>query len=164
MRYLFFLQKMLSFAKQFKQISVIQIMKKGFSISLSLLMLAAVLHLTVATHYCGGKVAASTISLSGKLASCGMEGSEKELPLSGTNFTTHCCDDIVTLFGMDSKYTPSFSFVPETIQYNFQVFAIPVVLFVNSISDIIPSYTNVSPPGALMSTRVDLSNICVFRI
>lgn len=139
-------------------------MKKGFSISLVVLMMTAVFHLTVATHYCGGKVAASTVSLSGKLATCGMECSEKELPLSGTNFTTHCCDDVVTLFGVDSNYTPSFSFVPETIRYNFQVFATPVALSVNSYTDLIPLYTYVSPPGALMSTNVDLSDICVFRI
>jgi len=139
-------------------------MKKVFSISLSVLMVVAMLHLSVATHYCGGKIAASTVSLSGKLATCGMECSEKGLPLPGTNFTKHCCDDIVTFCGIDSNYTPSFSFVPESYQYNFQVFAIPVALSVNSCTDLIPLYTNVSPPDELLSTNVDLSDICVFRI
>ena len=139
-------------------------MKKGISISLVFLMLTAMLHLTVATHFCGGKEAASTVSLSGKLATCGMECSEKELPLPGTNFTKHCCDDIVTFCGIDSNYTPSFSFVPESYQYNFQVFAIPVALSVNSYTNLVPLYTNVSSPDELMSTSVDLSDICVFRI
>ena len=139
-------------------------MKKVLSISLVLFIIAAMLHLSVATHYCGGQETASRISLSSKLADCGMEGSEKEVPLSGANVTNHCCVDVVTSCGIDSNYTPSFSFVPESYQYNFQVFAIHVALSVNSISDIIPSYTNVSPPGVLMSTNVDLSNICVFRI
>src|SRR5665647_2340334 len=77
-------------------------MKKGISILLVVLMLAAMLHLSVAIHYCDGKVAASTVSLSGKLAICGMECSEKGLPLPGTNFTKHCCDNIVTFCGIDS--------------------------------------------------------------
>jgi hypothetical protein len=139
-------------------------MKKGFSIFTSLLMLVAILHLSVATHYCEGKEVATTVSLSGKLASCGMKCSEMELPLTGTNFTKHCCDNFVTVCGISANYTPSYSFVPESFQYNFQVFAIPVGLSVNSSVDIIPLYTNISPPGALMSTYVDLSSICVFRI
>ena len=121
-------------------------MKKGVSISLVLLLLTAMLHFTIATHFCGGRVAASKVSLSGKLASCGMECSEKDFPLPGTHFITHCCDDVVTLFGVDSNYAPSFSFVPETFQNDFQVIAIPVALSVNSYTNLVPLYTNVSPP------------------
>ena len=139
-------------------------MKKGISISLILFLLAAMLHFSVATHYCGGKEVAMKVSLTGKLAGCGMEGPEKKLPLPGTNFTKHCCEDIVTYCGISSNYAPTYSFVPETFQNNFQVFATPVSLSVNSYTDLIPLYTYVSPLGALMSTNVDLSNICVFRI
>ena len=117
-------------------------MKKVFSISLSILMLTAVLHLSVATHYCGGKETASVVSLNGKLADCGMEGSQKKLPLSGTNFTRHCCDDVVTFYGIDSNYAPSFPFIPESYQYNYHVLAIPFALSVNTISAIITSYAN----------------------
>ena len=139
-------------------------MKKVISISLVFLMLTAMLHLTVAIHFCGGKEAASTVSLSGKLATCGMECSEEGLPLPGTNFTKHCCDDIVTFCGIDSNYTPSFSFLPESYQYNFQVFSIPTGSPVYSIAVLKSLCTNVSPPEALMSTSVDLSDICIFRI
>jgi len=132
--------------------------------SLALLMLTAMLHLTVATHYCGGKVAASTVSLSGKLVTCGMECSEKGLPLPGTNFTKHCCDDILTFCGIDSNYIPSFSSVPESYQYNFQIFNIPKGSPVSSIAVLKSLYTNVSPPEALMSTSVDISYICSFLI
>ena len=123
------------------------------------------LHLSVATHYCGGNVAALKVSLTGKLASCGMmECSEKGLPLPGTNFTKHCCDDIVTFCGIGSNYTPSFSFLPESYQYNFQVFSIPTGSPAYSIAVLKSLYINVSPPEALMSTSVDLSDICIFRI
>jgi hypothetical protein len=139
-------------------------MKKGLSIFLSLLMLTAVMHLSVATHYCRGEKAGSRVSLTGKLADCGMEASENKFPLPGTSFTRHCCDDIVTFCGTDNNYTPSFSFIPESYQYNFQFLALTVGLSVNSKADLIPSFTNESAPGVLMSTNVDLSDICVFRI
>jgi hypothetical protein len=139
-------------------------MKKLFSISLSLLMVASILHISVAIHYCGGKEVATTVSLSGNLASCGMECSEKELPLSGTYFNKQCCDDIVTTFGIDNHYTPTYAFLPESYQYNYHVLAILVELLTKSRTDHNLLYTNLSPPGVLMSTNVDLSNICVFRI
>jgi hypothetical protein len=139
-------------------------MKKVFSIFLSLLMIAAMLHISVATHYCEGKEVATTVSLSGKLASCGMKCSEEEMPLQGTYFTNHCCEDIITYSGISSNYSPEYSFIPESYQYNFQVLALPVGLSAKSQVDINPLYASVNPPGVLMSTQVDLSDICVFRI
>lgn len=131
---------------------------------LSLLIVVAMLHISVAMHYCEGKEVATTISLSGKLASCGMTCAEQEIPLQGTNLTRHCCDNTLTFCGISSNYSPTYSFVPESYQYNFQVLAFPAELSVKSQPDNKSFYSNVSPPGALMSTNVDLSNICVFRI
>jgi hypothetical protein len=139
-------------------------MKKGVSISLVLLLLAAMLNISVATHYCGGKVVASKISLTGKLANCGMEGSEKKIPLSGTNFTTHCCDDVLTSCGINNNYTPSFSYIQDTYQYNFQIFSIHPASPVYAPVILKSLYTDVNPPGVLGFTNVDLSSICVFRI
>jgi hypothetical protein len=127
-------------------------------------MVAAMLHISIAMHYCEGKEVATTISLTGKLASCGMVCSKDEIPLQGTNFTRHCCDNTLTFCGTSSNYSPTYSFVPESFQYNFQVLAIAVELSAKSQTDNIHLYSNVSPPGALMSTNVDLSSICVFRI
>lgn len=139
-------------------------MKKGVSIALVLLLLTAMFNFSVAVHFCGGKVAASKVSLTGKLASCGMEGSEKRLPLSGTTFTAYCCDDIVTFCGTDNNYTSSFSFVQDSFQYNFQFNSIVAGYPVYSQESINAQYTDASPPWALMSTDVDLSEICIFRI
>jgi hypothetical protein len=122
------------------------------------------LNLSVAKHYCGGKIVASKVSLTGKLANCGMEGTEKKLPLSGTNFTNHCCDDIVTSCGTDNNYTPSFSFVPDSYQSNFNIFSIPAGYPVYNQAILKSQCSDASPPGVLMSTNVDLSDICVFRI
>lgn len=139
-------------------------MKKVFSISLTLLMLITMLHFSVAIHYCQGKEFASKLSLTGKLASCGMEDNEKTLPLTGTNFESHCCDDVVKYIGRDNDYVPSYSFIPEFFQYSFQSSALPSIFSVNYTVYLVHSSTNESPPGRLLSTNVDLTDICVFRI
>jgi hypothetical protein len=139
-------------------------MKKGVSISLVLLLLAAMLNISVATHYCGGKAVASKVSLTGKLANCGMEGSEKKLPLSGTSFTTHCCDNVLTSCRIDNNYTPSFFYIQDIYQYNFQIFSTHPASPVYAPVILKSLYTDVNPPGVLRFTNVDLSSICVFRI
>jgi hypothetical protein len=138
--------------------------KKGVSIVLVLIMLTAMIHITVAAHYCEGEVAALKISLSGKLASCGMEDPGKKLPLSGTYFTNHCCEDVVTSCRTDSNYTPSVFFLTDSFQNNFQIFSVAAGNAVFSVAVPESISTSVSPPGALKSTDVDLSDICVFRI
>lgn len=139
-------------------------MKKAFSISLSLLVVAAMFHISVAMHYCEGKEVATMVSVSGKLASCGMTCSNEEIPLQGTNITNYCCDNNIIFCGVSSNYSPTYTFIPESYQYNFHVLAIPVAFSIKSQLENNSFYSNVSPPGALMSTNVDLSNICVFRI
>ncbi len=139
-------------------------MKKVVSVSLTFLLLAAMLHISVATHYCGGREFATKISLSGKLASCGMESAGNEIPLAGINFTRQCCSDEINYCRIDNNYTPSFSFIPEYFKCTLQVYSIPVELPVISAELIKPSFTNGSPPGAMMSTNVDLSDICTYRI
>jgi hypothetical protein len=139
-------------------------MKKVFSISLTLLMLTAILHFSVATHYCCGIEVATKVSISGKLAGCGMEAPESEIPLQCTYFSGHCCVDTVNIYGVGSYYTPAYSCVPESYQFNFKVLALPAELSCKSQIDFNPFYTKVSPPGAWRSTNVDLSDICVFRI
>ena len=139
-------------------------MKKVICIPLTILVLAAMLHLSVATHFCGGNIAASRISLSGKLTSCGMEDNDKDVPVSGSHFASHCCDNVLVYYGINSVYFPSFSFVPETYQHNFQVYNLPSDLTLNTLFSIKSIYTSVSPPDGPVSNSVDLSCICIFRI
>jgi hypothetical protein len=139
-------------------------MKKVISIPLTILVLAAMLHLSVATHFCGGNIAASRISLSGKLASCGMEDNDKDVPVSGSHIASHCCDNVLVYYGINSVYFPSFSFVPESYQHNFQVYNFLSDLTINTLVSIKSIYTSVSPPDGPVSNSVDLSCICVFRI
>jgi hypothetical protein len=155
---------MLSFAEHFEKESVVPTMKKVISISLTFLMLTALLHFSVATHYCGSTVAGSRISLSGKLATCGMESGENDLPLTGLHFTRHCCDNVLVFCGINGFYFPSFSFVPESYQTNFKIFSIPAGISVNTTDYLKSAYTSAGPPDILISSSVDLARICILRI
>jgi hypothetical protein len=122
------------------------------------------LHISVATHYCSGREFAAKVSLSGKLASCGMEHEGIEIPLTGIYFTKQCCSDEINYCRIDNNYTPSFTFIPEYFKCTLQVYSIPDELPAISAKLIKPSFTNGDPPGVLMSTNVDLSDICTYRI
>ena len=139
-------------------------MKKGFSISLAVLMLVAMFHISIATHYCNGNLAGSKISFSGKQASCGMEGAEKDLLLPVAQIKSHCCDDFVACYVIDINYTPTFPSVSENFHNNFHVFSIPLEFAGCSSAVFHSSYSCEIPPGVQLSTNVDLSGICVFRI
>jgi hypothetical protein len=144
--------------------SVILLMKKVISISLTLLMLIALLHFSVATHYCMEKIATSKISLSGELATCGMENDEDELPQTGLNFTTHCCDNVIVFCGISGNYFPSFFQVPETYNDDFQVLGLPSSKTFFPVASFLSINTSVNPPGVSTVNNVDLTSICVFRI
>lgn len=127
-------------------------------------MLVAVFHFSVATHYCGGIEVASKVSLTGKLADCGMENPKHEVPLSGTSLNKHCCDNYIHYCGIYTNYVTEFSFVPETYHNISQIFVIPLKYSFGSRLDLISLLTDTSPPWTFRSTDVDLSGICVFRI
>jgi hypothetical protein len=127
-------------------------------------MLVALLHFSVATHYCMGRVAASKISLSGELATCGMENDENIQTQADIHFTSHCCDNTLIFCGIHGNYFPSYSFVPESYNDNFQVFSTAVSLTTGSISCFQSINATTSPPGVSASNNVDLSVICVLRI
>jgi hypothetical protein len=141
-------------------------MKKGVSISLVFLMLTAMLHLSVATHFCVGKIAGFKISFSGKLASCGMEDYNKgnDLPMSVTQLSKHCCDDVVTYLDIDTDFTPSFCTIPEYYQVNVQNYNVSSDFPVSFSAALSTFSTDASPPCALKFSSVNLSDICVFRI
>ena len=139
-------------------------MKKTISISLSVLMMLGMMHFSIATHYCSEMEVTSKVSLSGKLASCGMEESTDSCLVSGMNLTSHCCDDVVSFYGIDSNYTPSFLVIPEFSHFTSQVYCVPVGLPIASTEFVKTPNISVTPPGVLLSTNVDLSDICVYRI
>ena len=139
-------------------------MKKLLSISFALLILLSGMHLTIATHHCGGEFAASKVSFSDELASCGMEGSDDKSTLPGKHFSTHCCDDKVSVLAVDNNYAPSFSEFKAFSQPVLRVFNIPASFHLQPLLVLNPFNTNVHPPGNYLVSDVSLPDICVFRI
>jgi hypothetical protein len=139
-------------------------MRKAFSILFVLIVTLTATHITVATHLCGGEIAATKVSLSGKLATCGMEGTEESCPSSGNQFSNYCCDNQVTTIGIITNFTTPVSLTQEIIQNNDQLFYVPVSELFHSISANNITYTSFNPPGRFLTSSVRLSDICVFRI
>ena len=123
------------------------------------------MHFTIATHHCGSADETfKKVSVTGELASCGMEGCDDQSPSQGKHFTTHCCDDKVSVLAVDNNYTPSsFEFKAYTPQ-NLQVFDIPASLQTYSNAPVNLISTSVSPPGNFLVSAVSLPDICVFLI
>ena len=139
-------------------------MKKLLAIPLALLILLSGMHFTIATHYCGGKIAATKVSLSGKEASCGMISDHRSYNSGETQISSKCCDDEKAVYKIDSDYSFSafhFKEIPQNILLEFQIpegfsFHSPIALLTHA--------TNGSPPDYFLANAVSMADICVFRI
>ncbi|MBU1010660.1 MAG: hypothetical protein KKD74_11030 [Bacteroidetes bacterium] len=138
-------------------------MKKIFSILVIFLILVSGMHFTVATHICGGEVAARKWSFTGKTATCGMESPEESCPMHG-GIDSNCCQNKITTFVVDNNYNKSVSQNLEVHEKVKLVFAIPISLFTNTAKLNFTTYFNIKPPDDLIVSNVILSKICVFRI
>jgi hypothetical protein len=138
-------------------------MKKLFSISFAFLILLSGMHFSIATHICGGEVAAVKWSFSGEKATCGMENPEQTCP-DHKSITSNCCHDKVAVFSIDNNYTTSSLKILEVAKNFLQVFDIPVSISFNSLTASTALCTINSPPGDLLASAVSLSDICIFRI
>lgn len=139
-------------------------MKKTLSILFASLILISGMHLTMATHFCGGVFAASKISFSGELASCGMESSKEACPIHGNRIHSDCCKDNVLTYSVDNNFSPSSPIIVDLLKSISQTLFIPINISYRSFSTIHSLSSNVIPPGELMANSVSLVDICVFRI
>lgn len=139
-------------------------MKKLLSISFAFLILLSGMHISVATHICGGEVAEVKWSFSGEKGTCGMENPFKLCPVHNGISSKSCCQDEVAAYTVDSNYSPS-SFQTIKASNNLvQVFYVPVNLLFHSLAATTPLFTNISPHNKLPASAVSLPDICVFRI
>ncbi|BBE15903.1 hypothetical protein AQPE_0039 [Aquipluma nitroreducens] len=139
-------------------------MKKLLSISIALLMLLSGMQLTISQHYCGGELAQSKVSLTGHVASCGMETATDDCAQPGNHVESNCCSNKVSVYEIDHNYSPSFTEFKVFTQTVFQVFVIPKNITFHSLTAENQTLTDVSPPGNLLLHAVSLPKICVFRI
>ena len=139
-------------------------MKKILSISVALLMLLSGLQLTISRHYCGGELADAKVSLTGHVASCGMETATDDCSQPGNHVKSSCCNNQVSVYEVDHNYSPSFTEYKAFAQSVLQVFVIPENITFHSLTSFSNFYTDVSPPDFLPANAVSLPKICVFRI
>ena len=139
-------------------------MRKGFSILFILVLLLSGAHVTIAKHLCGGRIAGTKISLTGKLAGCGMEDSGNTCPDHGANIATHCCENQVNTLGFVFDYLtpvssePCKNITPVYSSFLSAEFAYPAII------NTYKSFTDSGPPGYYQASFAGLDKICVFRI
>jgi hypothetical protein len=103
------------------------------------------------------------ISLSGELASCGMEvDHEKNNNQQSVDY--HCCDNVVSAYSIGNDYCPSsLNFAAPATRYTdaglytISDLSLNEIVFTASISEI-------KPPGNFNPNSVDLPVICIYRI
>ena len=127
------------------------------------MILLSGMHLSLATHLCGGEISAVKFSFDHEKASCGMcatEANSAEKNIAPKS----CCKDEMSFLSVDNNYSPSTLQVNHSANQLLQVFDIPKTIGVlfnhtNSITN-----ANVQPPGNYIASAVSLPDICVFRI
>ena len=141
-------------------------MKKFLSILTVLLVVTAMLHFSVARHYCGGELVASKLTLSGVAASCGMESGDGICgnDRNGEQVKSHCCDDVITSYSIDNNYTPASKAFTGFDQVKIQAPVLTIENPVRIVFLIDRPLTGIGPPGQIMTSAVDLPEIRVFRI
>jgi hypothetical protein len=138
-------------------------MKKTFYILFSMLILLSGMHLSVATHLCGGEIAAVKWSVTGEKATCGMENSRYKNSVNGA-ITSNCCQDDIAVYTVDNNYNFSNFQIKKAVTNLLQVFSIPLGISTHSFIPLKSLYTSISPRDKLQISAVSLENICVFRI
>jgi hypothetical protein len=138
-------------------------MKKLFSILFAALILLSGMHLSMATHLCGGEVSAIKLSFTHEKAGCGMCAAET-VPTDKTVSNEGCCKDEMSFYAVDSNYSPSTLQINHTANQLLQVFDIPKAFGIVSINTNSATNANVQPPGNYIASAVSLPDICVFRI
>lgn len=137
-------------------------MKKILAILFLTIIFASGIQVSIYHHYCGGKLAETKVSLSGKLASCGME--ENGRTCSNQPFIDkNCCEDQITYLGINAEFVPEYFKLsyPSTGKSISSCTLFNVTL---NYSYTINSASWVLPPGDKMKSGLPLSHICVLRI
>lgn len=137
-------------------------MKNFLSIFVAILVLASGMHLSLATHLCGGTISGLKLSFNEAKAGCGMcaeDAHKTEAQIASES----CCKDHLSSLVVDNNYFPSYFSIKEITISVITLFHAP--LLQNLVALIAtPTHTNISPHHNLLLSEVYLSDICVFRI
>jgi len=133
------------------------------SIPLIILLLFSGVSVKFATHYCGGHVAATKVSLNGELATCGMEMPSDD-KTTENSINSHCCDDVTSEYSLSNNYFPSAFSVDKTFPQITNLFIADLDCYDDQESNISTPVKNNRPPGTNQPNSFDQPVLCVFRI
>jgi hypothetical protein len=137
-------------------------MKKVLTILFAAFILVSGMQVSIDHHYCGGSLAGTRISVTGKLASCGMEESGSSCP-DHPVIDKKCCEDQLSFYSISGNYYPEyFKLIYPTSERGTIYLHTGNVISDSSYN---PDLINrVFPPGDSFKPRLTQSGICVFRI
>ncbi len=138
-------------------------MRTVLSIPLIFLLLFTGVNVKFARHYCKGEVAATKISLSGELATCGMEN-HKEINPFGEIFTNQCCEDVVSAYSFNNNYFGSSYNIADPGQQGTHMFIVPHFNLLSEILILNKTNSNQKPPGINDLHTPTMQTLCIFRI
>jgi hypothetical protein len=138
-------------------------MKKFLTIAFALLFLFSGMHLKLASHYCGGELAAVRWSANGELATCGMENPGEAAP-KGMILHETCCQDKLTQNTVDQQYQFQTFYPKSRIAPQIGSFAIPSCMLLRSPITTSNLFSHVFPPGDVQPSEVKQEAVCVYLI
>lgn len=139
-------------------------MKQLFSILFAVMIVLSGMHLSVATHLCGGEIADVKISFTNEKAGCGMCIDEQNSASQTSVDSESCCKDQVSFYAVDSNYEFSSTHLNKSASKLLLVFDIPQRIGNMFFENKQCANINVKPPGEFIPDAVELSDICVFII
>jgi hypothetical protein len=139
-------------------------MKKLFSILFAGMILLSGMHLSIASHLCGGELSAVKWSVLDEKAGCGMEMVKPVQSAEKRVEAENCCKDEISFYTVDNNYNPSTIQTHEPGHQLLQVFYIPLSLGIHFGNTSHSTNTHVQPPGKFLASAVNQPDICVFLI
>jgi hypothetical protein len=139
-------------------------MKRFISLPLLVLILFTGIKIDIASHYCGGRLAATKVSLIGKRATCGMEEHSVANTPNGL-ITKHCCDNVFFSVSLGINYVPSANLsVPDNAP-EFNHFYIAPEVSIRDHGQLLSClFCIIKPPGNFVPNDVEQQSICIYRI
>jgi hypothetical protein len=138
-------------------------MKTLISIPLMILILFTGVSVKFASHYCGGYMVATKVSLTGELATCGMESGYEINDLQQI-IKNHCCDNIASAYSISNNYLTSAYNIEEPGQVVTNLLLSPSGYLYSNETFIALSVDGIKPPGNYDPNSVDQKVLCIFRI
>jgi hypothetical protein len=138
-------------------------MKNILTIVLASFILISGMHLSVARHFCGGKLADVNISFSEVAAACSMEA-DAATCVTHEKATSDCCRNEITKLTVDEFFAASSVQLKEVTQPVMVLFFLPLIQSLYSVESEVQAFADVGTQANIIVHDVSLPKICVFRI